>query len=60
MSTRWADDYDTISKRMKEIAIEEQPKCPISPGRALFECLRSGAKCPENCTHHHDWIGPNA
>lgn len=59
MATRCADDVEVISARIKELADENKPKCPITPDRLLYTCLRSGAKCGTNCPYHDDWIGPN-
>ncbi len=53
-----ADDYDTIGKRVAEIAKDERPRCPQNFSRLLHECLRSAAQCEQPCPLRDDWIGP--
>ena len=56
---RAADDTDAIFARIKELADENKPKCPIANDRPLYDCLRRDPACGEHCPYHLDWIGPN-
>lgn len=48
----------TIMGRMADIRGEAEPRCPQTPSRRLYECLRSSAPCTDLCPLKHDWIGP--
>lgn len=52
------DDHDFIYRRLAEIRLEETPRCPRSPSKPLHDCLREQGRCPEDCPHYNDWIGP--
>ena len=60
MSSPVADAFDFIRARLAEIRAAAVAVCPINPGRSLFDCLRSAARCPESCPHRADWIGPQS
>jgi hypothetical protein len=53
-----ADDFEFIRARLAEIRLEETPRCPRAPSKTLHDCLREQGRCPEDCQHHTDWIGP--
>lgn len=53
-----ADDYDEIRANLARIRAEEVPRCPTVTSRSLHDCLRNVARCPSDCPHHDDWIGP--
>jgi hypothetical protein len=53
-----ADDFATIRARLKEIEVAEKPRCPQMAGRFLHDCLRIASRCPSECPHYGDWIGP--
>lgn len=50
---RWADDFDAIQKRLKEIVEKDnQPKCLVNPDQLLSVCLGSGNKCTRACPNY--------
>ena len=58
-STYAADDFDVIRTALVRIRDEATPRCPMNDTtRSLHACLRSPSRCPENCPHYTDWIGP--
>lgn len=58
MSTRAADSFAEILANRDRIRKEAEPQCPFSPGRNLYDCLRSTARCGDACPNKNDWIGP--
>lgn len=52
------EDAETISARMTGIRTAERPRCPQSPDRLLYDCLRSQNRCSTACPLVNDWIGP--
>ncbi len=60
MSSPVADSFDFIRARLEEIRATAVPVCPLNPARRLFDCLRSAARCPENCPGRGDWMGPQS
>lgn len=55
---RAADDFAAIRAAIARITAEAEPRCPSSPERRLYDCLRSAAPCGVQCPHRDDWIGP--
>lgn len=53
-----ADEFEVIRSRIVEIRDQAQPKCPRAASKTLFACLRESQRCPSECPHYHDWIGP--
>lgn len=55
-----ADAYGEIRARMMQIEEAERPRCPMSPGKLLYHCLRESSPCMSTCPNRGDWIGPQA
>ena len=53
------EDADAIQAALAVICEAEQPRCPRGNGMSLYNCLRSGNRCPAECPAYADWIGPD-
>ncbi len=52
-----ADDFEIIRTHISQLAETAKPRCPVNPGRLLYDCLRSSTRCPEGCDFYGDWFG---
>ena len=53
------EDADAIQAALSTIRAAEQPQCPRGNGMSLYNCLRTGGRCPAECPAYADWIGPD-
>ncbi len=53
-----ADSFAEIRRNMERLKAEAVPKCSRS-NMDLYRCLRTSVRCPEECSHHAEWVGPD-